>query len=212
LHFLMQRTRTDPRLAFWHNWLGRLRGAADSAPARKTVPPKASKSKVRASSKSGKHPMLSLVRLRPVDLSRAFRQAPWRVQVQVIASLAATAIVVVALGGLYLTEASRAATAGRDVQALQVQKSELEFLIDRQLALIAQAKSVERLEQRARDLGYVPAEIGQIDYILVEGYYGPQYNLPVDAAPAPRQDLPNYNESLGTWLVGMLSSVLGSGG
>lgn len=156
--------------------------------------------------------MQSLAQLRPADLSRAFRQAPWRVQVQVIASLAAGAIVIVALGGLYLTEASRAATAGRDVQSLQAQKAELDFLIDRQLALIAQAKSVDRLEQRARDLGYVPAEIGQIDFVVVEGYYGPQYHLPVETVPQPRPELPDYNESLGTWLVGVVSSVLGSGG
>jgi hypothetical protein len=198
-------------MAFWRGWLGRLRGrtAADPAPAKKAALPKGQKSKVR---KSGKNPMQSIAQLRPDALSRAFRQAPWRIQVQLIASLAAAAIVMVALGGLYLTEASRAATAGRDVQALQVQKAELQFMIDRQLALIAQAKSVERLEQRARDLGYVPAEIGQIENIRVEGYYGPQYNLPAEAAPQPLFDVPNYNESLGTWLVGMLSSVLGSGG
>ena len=76
--------------------------------------------------------MQSLAQLRYSDISRAFKQAPWRVQIQLIASLAAIAIVIVALGGLYLIEASGAATAGRDVQSLQSQKAELELAIDRQ--------------------------------------------------------------------------------
>lgn len=156
--------------------------------------------------------MQSLAQLHYSDLSRAFKQAPWRVQIQVIASLAAVAIVIVALGGLYLIEASGAATAGRDVQWLQTQKADLELAIDRQRALIASAKSVARLEARARELGFVPAEIGQIDFVMVHGYYGPQSNLPVAAAPPVQPQLPDYNETLGTWLAGALSNMFGSGG
>jgi len=157
--------------------------------------------------------MQSIAQLRYTDLSRAFQQAPWRVQAQIIASLAAFAIVIVALGGLYLTEASRAATAGRDVQSLQAQKAELEFAIDRQMALIAQAKSVARLEVRARELGFVPAAADQLDYVLVAGYYGPQWNLPSEAPPREALPVvPDYNETLGTWLMGNLSAVFGAGG
>lgn len=156
--------------------------------------------------------MQSLAQLRYTDLSRAFKQAPWRVQVQVIASLAAIAVVIVALGGLYLTEASRAATAGRDVQALQAQKADLQFAIDRQTALIAQAKAVARLEKRAQELGYKPAEMSQIDFVVVNGYYGPNADLPVETAAPVQAELPNYDETLGTWFAGVLSSVLGTGG
>lgn len=156
--------------------------------------------------------MQNLAQLRYVDISRAFKQAPWRVQVQLIASLAAGAIVIVALGGLYLTEASRAATAGRDVQSLQVQKAELEFAIDRQTALIAQAKAVVRLDKRARELGYAPAMIEQIDFVLVDGYYGPKLPGPPETVPPAVSNLPNYDETLGTWLANQLSFVFGSGG
>ena len=155
--------------------------------------------------------MQGLAHFQYADISRAFTQAPWRVQVQVFASLAAIAIVIVALGGLYLTEASRAATAGRDVQALQAQKAELEFAIDRQTALIAQAKSVQRLEARAKELGFVPAEAEQLDFIMVDGYYGPQLNLPVEKPPVTQLELPDYDATLGTWLASELSAVFGSG-
>lgn len=156
--------------------------------------------------------MQSLAQLRYVDISRAFKQAPWRVQVQLIASLAAGAIVIVALGGLYLTEASRAATAGRDVQSLQIEKAALEFAIDRQTALIAQAKAVARIEKRAQELGYAPAVIEQMDFILVEGYYGPQLAVPAATIEPVAPVLPNYNETLGTWFANQLSFVFGSGG
>lgn len=157
--------------------------------------------------------MQSLAQLRYVDISRAFKQAPWRIQVQVIASLAAGAVVIAALGGLYLTEASRAATAGRDVQSLQVAKADLQFVIDRQTALVAQAKSVSRLQQRAIELGFVPAAAEQIDYVKVEGYYGPQLAVPADTgAPTAPVVLNDYDETLGTWVANQLSFVFGSGG
>ncbi len=165
----------------------------------------------RARPKAGQNPMQSLAKLRYSDISRAFKQAPWRVQVQVIASLAAASIALAALGGLYLTEASRAATAGRDVQTLQAKKAALEFAIDRQLALIARAKSVSQLEARARELGYAPVTADRIDYVIVEGYYGPQSHLPAETPVQAQAPQPDYDETLGAWLAGVLTSVVGPG-
>jgi len=211
LHFLVQKVKSDSRAGSWMGWMGKPqeRGPADTA-VHRAAPPKGAAP--RAAPRTGKNPMQSLAQLRYVDISRAFKQAPWRVQIQVIATLASVAIVIVALGGLYLIEASRAATAGRDVQSLQVDKAELELSINRQLALIASAKSVARLEMRARELGYAPAQIGQIDFVVVKGYYGPQLHLPAAVAPAPEPELPDYNETLGTWLVGTLADMFGPGG
>lgn len=211
----MQKTRTQsPQAGF--GWFGKPQARSPRSPEPETEPipvlPPGTKVKARATPKARKNPMQSLAQLRYTDLSRAFKQAPWRVQVQVIASLAAIAVVIVALGGLYLTEASRAATAGRDVQALQAQKADLQFAIDRQTALIAQAKAVARLEQRAVDLGYKPADMEQIDFVVVDGYYGPNANVPVEASVPVQAEVPNYDETLGTWFAGVLSSVLGTGG
>jgi hypothetical protein len=215
LQFKMQKTRTDSPLAVLGRF-GKAQAKSPRAPepVEDAIPvlPKGAKAKARATSKSRKNPMQSLAALRYTDISRAFKQAPWRIQVQVIASLAAAAIVIVALGGLYLTEASRAATAGRDVQALQLQKADLQFAIDRQTALIAQAKAVARLEQRAAELGYMPAAGEQINFVVVDGYYGPQSAVPVEIAAAPQAELPDYDETLGTWAAGVLTSVLGTGG
>ena len=141
------------------------------------------------------------------ELSRAFKQAPWRVQMQVITTLATLAVVIVALGGIYLTEASKAATAGRDVQSLQAQKSELMLSIDRLEAQVAEAKSLARLETRARELGYAPARPEQMEFLLVNGYPG---TPPAAMTPAPQ--VPDYDESLGAWLARWLSTAFQPGG
>jgi hypothetical protein len=214
----MEKAKTVSRFS-WVGWLGRpqttkaSRTAPAASPKHATDLSKIKSAKVRAAPKTGKSPMQSLAQLRYVDLSRAFKQAPWRVQVQVIASLAAGTIVLVALGGLYLTEASRAATAGRDVQTLQVAKADLQFAIDRQTTLIAEAKSVSRLQKRAEELGYAPAQTEQIDFVLVDGYYGPRLPGPAETVPAPVVvQTHEYDQTLGAWLASQLSFVLGSGG
>ncbi len=150
--------------------------------------------------------MQNIAQLRYSEIARAFRQAPWRVQTQLFATLAAAAVVVVALGGMYLATASRAATAGRDVQSLEAQTADLEISIHRYQALVAEAKSLNRLEGRARDLGYVPANPDQMEYIVVNGYPGAQQT----GAP-PTVDVPNYDETLGTWLVDALSAIVRPG-
>lgn len=151
--------------------------------------------------------MQSIAQLRYAEIARAFKQAPWRVQTQLFATLAAAAVVVVALGGMYLATASRAATAGRDVQSLESQKTDLETSIHRYQALIAEAKSLDRLESRASELGYVPAQPDQMEYIVVNGYPGAQ-----QTGASPTANVPDYDETLGTWLARALSAMVRPGG
>ena len=153
--------------------------------------------------------MQTFAPLRYTEISRAFKQAPWRVQTQVIATLAVMAVVIVALGGMYLAEASGAATAGRDVQSLQDQKTALNFAIDRQEAGLAEAKSLTRLEARARELGYAPALSAQMEFLVVSGYPGTQTAA---AVPVTEDVVLDYNESLGAAVAHWLSTVIRPGG
>jgi hypothetical protein len=141
------------------------------------------------------------------EISRAFRQAPWRAQTQAITTFAVLAVVMAALGGMYLTEASKAATAGRDVQSLQLQKAQLTLEVDRLEAQIAEAKSLPRLEARARELSYVPARPEQMEFLVVKGY--PGLSRP---AVTPAEAVPAYDETLGAWLARWLSAVFQPGG
>jgi hypothetical protein len=134
------------------------------------------------------------------QIKRVFRLAPWRVQTQMVAAAAVFFLVLAALGGLYLATATRAATAGRDVQRLEGEKTDLLHELDRLQADIAAAQSVARLEARARELGYVPANTEQVEYLLVPGYPAP----PAPSAPVQAAQLPDYDETLASWLASQL--------
>lgn len=80
------------------------------------------------------------------------------------------------LGVIYLSQASGIAAVGRRVQNLQ---ADLDYTkrqnanLERQ---IAEAQSLERLQQEALRLGFVQAQADQIEYIVV-----PDYPIEVEA-------------------------------
>ena len=129
------------------------------------------------------------------QIRRVFKIAPWRVQTQVVAALAVFFLVLAALGGLYLATATRAATAGRDVQRLEEQKTDLLHDLDQLQTDVAAAQSVTRLEKRARELGFVAAAPDQVEYLAVPGY--PAAAAASEAPPADK--LPDYDQTLASW-------------
>ena len=106
----------------------------------------------------------------PDQLLRAFRQAPWRKQIQFAALLAIALLVIAILGGFYLTIASQAGTAGRDLQRYEALKTELVQENDQLRAQLAELRSITRLASRARALGFVPAQLDQVEYLPVANY------------------------------------------
>src|SRR5262249_48300196 len=85
---------------------------------------------------------------------RAFKQAPWRSQTQAVAILSITLLVAAVVGGFYLAVAARAATAGRDLQALEARKVELIQDNNELAAELANLRSINRLAARAVALGF----------------------------------------------------------
>ncbi len=112
---------------------------------------------------------------------RAFKQAPWRSQTQAVAVLSITLLTAAVVGGFYLRVAARAATAGRDLQALEAQKTELLQSNDELRAQLAQLRSINRLAARAVALGFQPATGDQLEYLRVDSF--PQN---VHLTPPPR--------------------------
>ena len=87
------------------------------------------------------------------------------------------------LGVIYLSQASSIATIGLHVQNLQ---EELDILKRDNAALqrqIAEAQSLERLQQEALRLGFVQAQADQIEYIVVPDY--PTTPAAVEPAATP---------------------------
>ena len=116
---------------------------------------------------------------------RAFKQAPWRSQTQAVAMLSITLLAAAVVGGFYLAVAARAATAGRDLQALEARKTELIQDNDELQAELANLRSINRLAARATALGFQPATGDQLDYLRVDSY--PQN---VHLKPPPRAAVP----------------------
>jgi hypothetical protein len=143
---------------------------------------------------------------------RAFRQAPWRTQTQAVAAWSVTLLVIAVIGGLYLAVASRAGTAGRDLQRYEVEKAELARSNDELRAKLAELRSVTRLANRARELGFAPAQPDQVEYVAVSNYPVAAQAVP---AAVPTLGPIRTTASLGDWLTEALRYLLpqtGSGG
>ena len=129
-------------------------------------------------------------------LSHALRQAPWRTQTQATSIVALSVVVVLVIGSLYLAQATSTATTGRDLQALELHRQELEQQNSQIEAEIAALRSVPRLTERALTLGFRPANADEIEYLPVEG-------LPPVSAPMPEPvetEVLVYDETLSGWL------------
>ncbi len=135
---------------------------------------------------------------------RAFRQAPWRTQTQAVAAWSIILLIVAVLGGLYLSAASRAATAGRDLQNLELRKAALLQDNDELRAELARLRSTTYLYDRARALGFYPAQADQLEYLAVNNYPVTAATAPPPVAVAP----PTQVAALGSWFVETLNHWL----
>jgi hypothetical protein len=165
--------------------------------------------KLAASRRDGE-PMIQTMRSNyAAPLLRAFKQAPWRSQTQAVAMLSIALLTAAVVGGFYLAVAARAATAGRDLQSLEAQKTDLLQSNDELQAELANLRSINRLAARADALGLKPATSDQLQYMRVQSF--PQ---DVQLKPPPRAVLPppppSYWQIAATWLkqTGALLSTL----
>ena len=134
---------------------------------------------------------------------RAFRQAPWRTQTQAVAAWSVTLLIIAVIGGLYLAVASRAGTAGRDLQRYEAEKAELIQANDELRAKLAELRSITRLANRARELGFAPAQPDEVEYLVVNNY-----PVTVQAAPAPAPAPAATTAFLGDWLAHTLRQLV----
>jgi len=120
--------------------------------------------------------------------------------------LAVVLFVMAILGGLYLAVATRAGTAGRDLQALEQRQDDLIRKNDQLRAELAELRSVTRLEARARALGFSPVAPDAVEYLEVKNYP----NQVAAAPPAPLQAA--HPATLVDWLAETLSTLLADSG
>lgn len=146
------------------------------------------------------------------------RQANWRVQRQWIGLFLLGLVAVSMVAGIYLNITVRATLVGRKIQSLQST-----LITDRQKnndleTQLAGLTSVTSMEKRAEDMGFQPANLEDITYVVVPGYVpktAVNMSQPGTAGQGQLQKsvlLPEYTESLFDWVARKLSSSASAGG
>lgn len=143
----------------------------------------------------------------------AYRQAPWRVQVQWVLMFLLALIMVAFIAAIYLSVSARAATTGRDIQGIQSDMEDIERDNADLETQLAQLTSASQMQNRAKQMGFVPIDPGSETYLVIPGYAGRQ---PAVLAPPPGPGMvptpliqPVYTQSLWEWIFqGFLSSPL----
>ena len=141
----------------------------------------------------------------------AYRQAPWRKQIQLIGLFSAVVTILVTGAGIYLYVTASAATLGREIQDMQEVKQELQQTIEDQQTAFARLTSTRTLGERARELGYEQVNPATAVYIVVPGYGGKQTAelAPPPELGAPTQQilLPEYTTTLFEWFASVLDQL-----
>lgn len=131
---------------------------------------------------------------------QAYRQAPWRVQLQWIGIFLLVLVLIAAIAGVYLNVSARSAAAGRQIQALESHIEELQLEINDLATKLAQVSSAQQMNERLADSDFVLLNPNDAIYIEVPGYQ-PETSL-VLAPPASANTIsspviiPEYSNSL----------------
>lgn len=139
------------------------------------------------------------------QILQAYKQAPWRIQLQWIGLFLLGLVLIASITGVYLSISAQAATFGRRIQYLESQISTINNEIAELTAELAAVKSVDSMQSRAQSLGYVPLNPHNAVYLEIPGYNPhadlvlapPRVNI-ISESPTV---LSSYRTSLWEWLV-----------
>ena len=102
-------------------------------------------------------------------LLQAYKQAPWRTQLQWIGLFLLALVLVSTIAGLYLSVNAQAAAAGRSVQGLERDIEDMTDEISDLMTKLAKAQSYEKMMARAKELGFHLLDPETAVYIEVPG-------------------------------------------
>jgi cell division protein FtsL len=137
-------------------------------------------------------------------LVQAFKQAPWRLEIQSIGLFLLALITVLLVASIYLSISGRAAAAGLRAYQMNLERQDLERQISDQKAQIAVLTSSSIMEERAAGMGFERIDPADVIYVPIDGYPGKQS---VVLAPPPGITQSGgpviksiYRQSLWDWL------------
>ncbi len=135
---------------------------------------------------------------------QAYKNAPWRKQVQFIGMFSGIVIFIAIVSGVYLNVTARAASLGREIQDIQDRKEILQREIEDMETTLAILTTNEEMERRTIEAGFILIEPGQAEYKIYQGYGGKQTTelAPIGQSPITKAfELPReYTISLFEWI------------
>jgi len=139
------------------------------------------------------------------SLIQAYRQAPWRKQLQGLFLFLLVLVGIAMIAWVYLSISAQAATAGLEIQFLEEDRDDLARQIADLQSQLGYLTSAGEMERRAKELGFEPADPTNLDYVVIPGYTGRQTPY---LAPAPVTETttnaslikPAYTQSLWEFL------------
>lgn len=146
-------------------------------------------------------------------LEHALRKTGWQPQRQVVALATLGFILALIFGGVYLSQVVSEATTNRRLDTLLDQRDDLERENEQLRAEVARYKSVPNLITRAEELGFVTAQPGQIEYLVVEDYRPSDQDTvaPVEEETDDESTSGNaYDETFADWLGEQLQDLQAS--
>jgi uncharacterized membrane protein (DUF106 family) len=104
------------------------------------------------------------------NILQAYKQAPWRVQLQYIGLFLLGLVLISAIMGIYLSISSQAATAGRRIQSLENDMDEINNEIAELTTTLAQKTSAEVMQSRAEAMGFQMMNVNRAFYLEILGF------------------------------------------
>ena len=119
-------------------------------------------------------------------------------EAQVALGWAIILVVGTLIGTIYLAQTSRVAESGRRIQVLQNDLADLKRDNAQMERFIAEAQTLDYLQTRAEQLGFVLADPEDIDYVVVPGYPAEVVEVELfDPTPAPTAEpIETFREAL----------------
>ena len=136
---------------------------------------------------------------------QAYKQAPWRRQIQSIGLSLLPVVAIAVIIALYLIISGQAAAAGLQIMNLHYEEEEILRTIANQRTQLAWITSYSQMQKRAEKMGYEAAPEINVHYITIVGYQG-QNAVLIAPPPGIGNDtalLVNelYNLSLSNWFL-----------
>ena len=137
------------------------------------------------------------------SIKQAYRQAPWRIQLQTIGLSLLPVVFLAFLGIIYLIISAQAAGAGLEIMALHAEEEEILRVSANYRTNLAWMTTYNQMKKKAEEAGFTTINPNEAIYIKVPGYTGRPAHL---IAPPPGSTVTNashinkhYQQSLWDW-------------